>query len=110
LRHEKWHRGLQESQDRISTNVLLGDSATSREIAQRKKYQFEANSDDDEQEELIEAHLRGIQEATRKLNVVASAQGSEIERQNVMIDGMKRTVDRVDDKLTANQARLDGFR
>jgi hypothetical protein len=110
LRHENWHRGLQESRDRISTNVLLGDSAMPREIAQRKKYQFEADSDDDEQEELIEAHLRGIQEATRKLNVVASAQGSEIERQNVMIDGMKRTVDRVDDKLTANQARLDGFR
>jgi uncharacterized protein YydD (DUF2326 family) len=109
VRVETWQRRLQECQDRKSTNVPCEEGATPREIAQRNNYQFEADSDNDKKEMAIERNLVLIQKAARRMKGIARAHGSEIERQNIMIEGMKRTVDRVDDKLAVNQAKLRHF-
>lgn len=61
-------------------------------LAERAKYQFEADSEDDEMENEIENNLDEISQATGRLNLLARAQGEEIEQQNRMLDGLGKKV------------------
>ncbi len=61
-------------------------------LAERAKYQFEADSEDDEMENEIENNLDEISDVTGRLNLLARAQGEEIQQQNRLLDGLGKKV------------------
>ncbi|KAK2740332.1 Protein transport protein S9 plasma membrane t-SNARE [Onygenales sp. PD_40] len=79
-------------------------------LADRSKYQFEADSEDDEMENEIENNLTGIEGAVGRLNVLAKAHGREIEEQNKVLEGVIKKSDYVDDQIVMNSARLGRIR
>ena len=54
-------------------------------LAERAKYQFEADSEDDEMENEIDSNLDALSGAAARLNVIARATGKEVDEQNVHI-------------------------
>lgn len=61
-------------------------------LAQRAKYQFEADSEDDEMENEIDANLDAIHKGARSLNLLGQAMGEELDEQNKHIG---RIIDKV---------------
>ena len=61
-------------------------------LAERAKYQFEADSDDDQMEDEIEDNLEKIGGFTGRLNQLARAQGAELEQQNRLLEGLGKKV------------------
>lgn len=61
-------------------------------LAERSKYQFEADSDDDRMEDEIDRNLDDLTGAAKRLNLLAKATGSEIESQNRLIEGISQKV------------------
>lgn len=61
-------------------------------LAERAKYQFEADSEDDDMENEIENNLDEISHVTGRLNLLAKAQGQEIEQQNRLLEGLGKKV------------------
>jgi hypothetical protein len=55
-------------------------------LAERAKYQFEADSEDDEMENEIDSNLDALSGAAGRLNLLARATGEEIEAQNRHLD------------------------
>lgn len=76
-------------------------------LAERSKYQFEADSEDDEMENEIDANLDALSGAAGRLNLLARATGQEVDEQNKHIDRIISKSDRVDDQIAMNRARLD---
>ena len=76
-------------------------------LAERSKYQFEADSEDEEMENEIDNNLDLLGGATGKLKGLAYAMGKEVDEQNKHIDRITGKVDRVDDEIALNRARLD---
>lgn len=60
-----------------------GDKAS---LAQRSKYQFEADSEDDEMENEIDGNLDAIHRGAKTLNQLGRAMGAELDEQNKHID------------------------
>ncbi|KAL1952576.1 hypothetical protein VTO42DRAFT_4797 [Malbranchea cinnamomea] len=76
-------------------------------LAERSKYQFEADSEDDEMENEIESNLAALQGAAGRLNALARATGRELEEQNKHLDRIIGKSDMVDDQIHMNRVRLD---
>ena len=55
-------------------------------LAERAKYQFEADSEDEEMENEIDSNLDALSGAAARLNVLARATGKEVDEQNVHIE------------------------
>ena len=55
---------------------------TKTSLAERAKYQFEADSEDDQMEDEIERNLDDLSVAAGRLNLLARATGQEVEQQN----------------------------
>ncbi|KAI9745215.1 MAG: Protein transport protein S9 plasma membrane t-SNARE [Claussenomyces sp. TS43310] len=81
--------------------------ASKASLAERAKYQFEADSDDDEMENEIDTNLNALGGAASRLNALARATGQEVDEQNKHIDRIITKSDRVDDQIAMNRARLD---
>lgn len=99
--------------------------ATKASLAERSKYQFEADSEDDEMENEIDSNLDALGHAAGRLNLLAKATGREVDDQNRHIERIIGKVcyhsdqiflfimltisqsDRVDDQIAMNRARLD---
>lgn len=79
---------------------------TKASLAERSRFQFEADSEDDEMENEIDANLDALGGAASRLNKLARATGEEVERQNTIIDGITRKTDRVGEGIVSNSARL----
>lgn len=79
------HAGVQ----RDMRNIKPTDKAT---LANRAKYQFEADSDDEQMENEIDGNLEEIHRAARTLNHLGQAMGSELDEQNKHIG---RIIDKV---------------
>jgi protein transport protein SEC9 len=54
-------------------------------LAERSKYQFEADSEDDQMEDEIDRNLDELSGAAKRLNLLARATGEEVEAQNKLI-------------------------
>lgn len=80
---------------------------TKASLAERSKYQFEADSEDDEMEDEIDSNLDALQGAAGRLNLLARATGQEVDEQNKHIERIVTKTDRVDDQIVMNRARLD---
>lgn len=57
-----------------------------RNLAERAKYQFEADSEDEEMENEIDSNLDVLSGVTGRLNALARATGEEIDTQNKHLD------------------------
>jgi hypothetical protein len=76
-------------------------------LADRAKYQFEADSEDDDMENEIDSNLDELHGAAKRLNQLGRAMGTEVESQNKHIDRIIGKTDKVDDQIAMNRARLD---
>ncbi|KAF2654206.1 hypothetical protein K491DRAFT_486024 [Lophiostoma macrostomum CBS 122681] len=76
-------------------------------LADRARFQFEADSEDDEMENEIDGNLDALHGAAKRLNALGRAMGTEVEQQNAHIDRIINKTDRVDDEVAMNRARLD---
>ncbi|KAL4946396.1 hypothetical protein BDV06DRAFT_121696 [Aspergillus oleicola] len=79
-------------------------------VAERAKYQFEADSEDEAMEDEIEENLNLISGATGRLNLLAKATGNELDQQNRHLERIMGKSENVDDQLAMNRARLDRIR
>lgn len=61
-------------------------------LAERAKYQFEADSDDDRMEDEIDRNLDELGGAAKRLNLLARATGEEVDAQNKIIRGIAEKV------------------
>ncbi len=73
--------------------------STKASLAERAKYQFEADSEDDEMENEIDANLDALSGAAGRLNLLARATGQEVDEQNKHIDRIIQKSDKVDDQI-----------
>lgn len=80
---------------------------TKASLAERAKYQFEADSEDDEMENELDANLHMLHGAAGRLNKLAQATGEEVESQNRHIERIAGKTEKVDDAVVMNKARLD---
>ena len=79
-------------------------------LADRAKFQFEADSEDDEMENEIDANLDALHGAAKRLNHLGRAMGEEADRQNKTLEILHNKTDKVDDQIAMNRARLDRFK
>lgn len=121
--------GSQQRMERAFKELQPGDVGyrpqAKPSLAERSKYQFEADSEDEEMENQIDANLDALGSAAGRLNALARAVGNEVDEQNKIIDGILIKVwrllhrnsmqfsanilqqgDRVDEQIAMNSARL----
>lgn len=131
-REETREKAFQSGQ-RMNQNFKGLDShqpapKTGASLAERAKYQFEADSEDDQLEDEIDDNLDQLTGAAKRLNVLARATGSEVEAQNehlqriaakvclfLLFDGILYAdevlqSDRIDDQLNLGTERLKRIR
>jgi len=65
---------------------------TKTSLAERSKYQFEADSEDEEMENEIDSNLDALSGAAGRLNLLARATGREVDEQNKHIDRIVQKV------------------
>merc|ERR1712036_38605 len=99
-----------ERHQRLAMDMNKGSQGGSQgktSLADRAKYQFEADSEDEEMENEIDGNIDLLAGAAGRMKIIANAMGSEIESQNKHIDRIGKKVDNVDDEITLNRSRLD---
>ncbi|KAL8784213.1 MAG: hypothetical protein Q9213_004105 [Squamulea squamosa] len=79
-------------------------------LAERAKYQFEADEEDDEMENEIDANLTALSGAATRLNGLARATGEALEEDNKHLERINAKSTKVDDQIVMNRARLDRFK
>ncbi|KAF2151713.1 hypothetical protein K461DRAFT_286677 [Myriangium duriaei CBS 260.36] len=99
---------------RDAAGRMLGAKALEEEkkknLAQRSKYQFEADSEDEGMENEIDENLEAIHRGAKTLNALGKAMGNELDSQNKHINRIIGKTDLVDDEIALNRARLDRIR
>jgi len=104
-------RAAWESSSRqdTQTRTIAGMSGANNKssLAERAKYQFEADSEDDEMENEIDSNLDALHGAAKRLNQLGRAMGQEVETQNEHIVRITGKTDKVDDQIAMNRARLE---
>lgn len=79
---------------------------TKASLAERSKYQFEADSEDEEMENEIDSNLDALSGAAGRLNLLARATGQEVDEQNKHIDRIIQKSDRVDDQIAMSKSPI----
>lgn len=79
-------------------------------LAERSKYQFEADSEDEQMEDEIDQNLDLLHGAAGRLKQLSLAMGEEVDAQNKHIERIGGKVDKVDDEIALNRSRLDRIR
>lgn len=77
---------------------------------ERKKFQFEEDSEDEDLETEIDANLDGIHAAAKRLNKLALATNDEVVSQNERLDRIADTTDVLDVNVHLNTSRLASIR
>ena len=85
--------GTQQRMEKAFKDLQPGDygykpQQSKASLAERSKYQFEADSEDDEMENEIDANLAALGGAAGRLNALARATGREVDEQNKHIDNI----------------------
>ncbi|CAI6332162.1 unnamed protein product [Periconia digitata] len=92
-------------------NAAAGKGGPGRStLADRAKFQFEADSDDDQMEDEIDSNLDALHGAAKRLNHLGRAMGQEVDTQNTHIERIIRKTDKVDDGIASNRAKLERIR
>ncbi|KAG0634464.1 hypothetical protein HOY80DRAFT_1012444 [Tuber brumale] len=82
------------------------ESRATTSLAERSRYQFEADESDDEKEKAIADGLDQLGAITGRLKGLAMATSAEVDRQNVQIERIMKKSDRVDDQIAINHNRI----
>lgn len=85
------HQRMNEAFKGLGASGPAGPKSKSS-LAERAKYQFEADSEDDQMEDEIEENVERIGEVAGRLKQLAMAQGAELEQQNRLLDGLGKKV------------------
>ncbi|KAF2146833.1 uncharacterized protein K452DRAFT_283038 [Aplosporella prunicola CBS 121167] len=98
-----------QRQQQFSRELRPGGGAgnTKASLAERSKFQFEADSEDDEMENEIDANLDALHGAAGRLKGLAGAMGTEVDEQNRHITRITDKTDKVDDQIAMNRSRLE---
>jgi hypothetical protein len=108
--------GTQQRMEGAFRELQPGDAGyrpkqpTKASLAERAKYQFEADSEDDEMENEIDSNLDALSGAAGRLNLLARATGQEVDEQNKHIDRIIQKSDRVDDQIAMSKYSLHNSR
>lgn len=100
--HGRELRGGGEGEGQAGPRAKTGAS-----LAERSKYQFEADSEDEAMEDEIDANLDALAGATGRLNLLGKAMGREVDSQNTHIERITGKVETVDDEILMNRHRLE---
>ena len=73
---------------------------------QRKRYQFEATASDDELEDELDDNLNEISDVAKRLKMLGSAMGQELDKQNERIDRLGDKASRLDQHVFTNTERV----
>lgn len=86
--------GSQQRMEQAFRDVRPSEHAqkTKASLAERSKYQFEADSEDEEMENEIDSNLDALSGAASRLHTLAQATGKEVDAQNGIIDVITRKV------------------
>ena len=95
------HR-MQETFKDLSLSDAQRDAKKKSSLAERAKYQFEADEEDDEMENEIDANIDALSGAASRLNGLAKATGQELDEQN-------RHLRRLNEKVYFNLRKLDSL-
>lgn len=90
----------------------MGGSAHGRaqmSLAEKSKYQFEADESDDEKEKQIHNNLDQLSAITGRLHGLAVSTGQEVDRQNKMLPGITAKSDRVDDQIIITHNKIKKY-
>ncbi|KAH6638413.1 plasma membrane snare protein-like protein [Boeremia exigua] len=105
-RKAAWESSARQD-DQNRTMQGMSGAGKKASLADRAKFQFEADSDDDEMENEIDANLDALHGAAKRLNQLGRAMGEETDNQNKHIERINLKTDKVDDQIAMNRARLD---
>ena len=91
-------------------DTYSGGAPRKTNLAERSKYQFEADEEDDQMEDEIDKNIGDLSDAAKRLNLLARATGEEVEQQNKLIGRIAEKVrrsshDSTNDLLTATSER-----
>jgi hypothetical protein len=103
-----WSSNSRAQKTAMGLNKPTGPKKTS--LAERSKYQFEADSEDEQMEDEIDQNLDLLHGAAGRLKQLGLAMGEEVDAQNNHIERIGGKVDRVDDEIALNRSRLDRIR
>ncbi|MCJ1411608.1 Protein transport protein S9 plasma membrane t-SNARE [Ptychographa xylographoides] len=101
--HQRLHQTFKE----LQPGTPGYGQARGANLADRAKYQFEPDSDDEEMENEIDSNLDALGGAAGRLNALARATGREVDAQNQLLDRIADKTDRVDIGIASNRAKLD---
>lgn len=102
-----------EAEQRLNQNFQrigaaeAGGAKSKSSLAERARYQFEPDSEDDNMEDEIDENLNQLSKVTGRLHSLAKAQGAELDEHNKLLKGLAEKSDRVDDQLAMNRKRLE---
>jgi hypothetical protein len=88
----------------------MGGPGKKSTLADRAKFQFEADSDDDQMENEIDSNLDALHGAAKRLNHLGRTMGEVVDTQNTHLARVNEKTDKVDDQIAMNRARLDRFK
>lgn len=97
----------QRRSERVSANAGFRRGRTESD---RRKYQFEADEEDDAVEDEIDENLDGISDFTARLKNMALTMNEELDSQNKRIDKMTKKVDPLNEKLAMTTHKLNNTR
>jgi hypothetical protein len=108
-RQQAWESSARAQQTQQKLQAAGGGLGKST-LADRAKYQFEADSEDDEMENEIDSNLDQLHGAAKRLGQLGRAMGEEVDTQNKHLERVGGKADKVDDQIAMNRARLDRIR
>jgi len=105
-----WSSNARAQDQARRLNKPMAGNKTKTSLAERSKYQFEADSEDEEMENEIDNNLDLLHGAAGRLKQLGLAMGDEVDAQNRHIERIGGKVDKVDDEIAVNRNRLGRIR
>lgn len=105
-RRQTAYDSSQRVQNGLKGKSELAQKYKQRNTLERSKYQFEADSEDEDIENEIDDNLDGISAAVGRLNKLAVTTNDEVNRQNERLDVIADSTDNLDINVHLNTSRL----
>lgn len=105
-RRQTAYDSSQRVQGGLKSKSELAQKYKQRNTLERSKYQFEADSEDEDIENEIDDNLDGISSAVGRLNKLAVTTNDEVNRQNERLDVIADNTDNLDINVHLNTSRL----
>ncbi|KAI9269057.1 hypothetical protein BDA99DRAFT_479080 [Phascolomyces articulosus] len=98
---------IQRAQQRMNNNNASSTITNDRSQADRNRYQFEADAEDDAMEDEIDQNLNLLGSATKNLKQMANTMGEEIDSQNKHLEKVIDKVNPVNERIFSTTQQLN---